>query len=291
MGEGAGSAGAAPRPLPRGLVRIALPLASLILVVVFILVLFPYGRFQDVLTAQLARATGASVSLDSLEGGPSIGGPSLRAVNLRLRWPDRGEVLLERAGLRPAWSLSWLRGEPAFHVKAEGPAGSLAGTVWPGEGPAFAGRVGAIDLSLLPLDRLADPFPVLGEVDAGIDLRAGPNGPSGKVRFEAREGSLALPQVPFGIPFEEAHGELERSASGAVTVREFELSGPMLSAAAEGEIAASRRPEDAALDLELDLVVAEPPLRMLIEPYGVRFGPDGTAHVRVSGSVSRPVFQ
>jgi type II secretion system protein N len=291
MAPGASSSGGAQRRLPRGLVTIALPVASLALVVIFVLILFPYGRFHDILIARLAQATGASVSLDALEGGPSVGGPSLLATNLLLRWPDRRELLLERARMRPAWSFSWLRGEPALHLEMAGPAGSLAGTVWPTPGLAFAGRARAIQLSLLPLDHLADPLPVLGRLDAEIDLRTGPKGPTGEIRFEAWDGSFALPQFPLGVSYEEAHGELERSESGSVTVREFELSGSMLSATAEGSIAASRRPEDGVLDLEVDLVVADPALRGMIEPYGIRFDPDGAAHLRVSGTVSRPLLQ
>jgi type II secretion system protein N len=291
MAAGPSSAGRAQRRLPRGLVRIALPVASLALVVIFALTLFPYGRFHDIVIARLARATGAAVSLDSLDGGLSIGGPSLRATNLLLRWPDRRELLLERARVRPAWSFSWLWGEPALHVEMEGPAGSLAGTVWPGEVLAFAGQAGEIQLSLLPLDHLADPLPVLGHLDAEIDLRDGPNGPTGEIRFESWEGSIALPQLPFGIPYQEARGELERSESGSLTVREFELSSPMLSAAAEGSVGASPRPEDGVLDLEIDLVVADPVMRRLIQTYGIRFEPDGTARLRVEGTLARPVLQ
>jgi hypothetical protein len=172
-----------------------------------------------------------------------------------------------------------------------GPAGSLAGTAWPGEGLAFAGRAGDIQLSLLPLDHLADPLPILGRLDAEIDLRDGPNGPTGEIRFESWEGSIALAQLPFGIPYEEARGELERSESGSVTVREFELSGPMLSAAAEGGVGASRRLEEGVLDLEVHLVVADPALRKIIQPYGIRFEPDGGARLRVSGTLARPVLQ
>jgi type II secretion system protein N len=288
VADGSGEAQHLP---PRGVLTVALPLASLLLVVIFALILFPYGRFAHILTARIAQASGASVSLDALEGGISVGGPSLLATGLLLRWPDGQELLLERARMRPAWSFSWLRGEPAVYLDAKGPAGTLAGTVWPGLGPAFAGRARDIQLSLLPLAHLADPLPVLGTVDAEIDLRSGPNGPAGEIRFEAREGALALPQLPLGIPFEGAQGELERSESGAVTVRKFELSGPMLSAAAEGSIGPSRRPEDGVLDLEMDLTVADPGLRAMIQPYGVRFDPEGTARVRVSGTVASPFLQ
>jgi type II secretion system protein N len=281
----------APQQLPRRVVTIGVPLASLALVLIFLLILFPYGRFRDPAVAALAEATGASVSMDDLGGGLSIGGPSLLATNLLLRWPDRKDLLLERARVRPAWSFSWLRGEPALHVGMTGAAGSAVGTVWPIPGLAFAGRLRGVQLSLLPLDHLADPLPILGRLDAEIDLRTGPKGPIGSIRFESRDGSIALPNLPFGIPFQEARGHVERSESGFINVREFELNGPMLSATAQGSIAASRQPEEGALDLEGELVVPDPAVRDMVQPYGLRFDPQGAARFRISGTVSRPVLE
>jgi type II secretion system protein N len=280
-----------PRRLPRGLVTVVLPMASLALVGIFLLALFPYGRFRDLVVARLAQATGASVSLEHLEGGLSVGGPSLTATSLLLRWPDGRELLLERTRVRPAWSLSWLRGEPALHLETTGPAGSIDGSVWPSPGLAFTGQVRGIQLSLLPLDPLANPLPILGRLDALIDFRAGPAGPTGEIRFEAWDGSIALPSVPFDIPYQEAHGDIERSESGAFVVRELELTGPMISASAKGSIAANRRPEEGAVDLEVDLVAVDPALQSMFQPYGIRLDADGGARFRVSGTVSRPVLR
>lgn len=280
-----------PRRLPRGVVTVALPVASLALVGIFVLALFPYERFRDPVVARLSQLTGASVSLEQLGGGISIGGPSLTATRLLFRWPDRRELLLERTRVRPAWSLSWLKGEPALHLETTGPAGSIDGSLWPSSGPAFAGRLREVQLSRLPLDHLADPFPLLGSLDARVDLRSGPAGPTGEIRFEAREGSIALPTLPFDVPYEEAHGEIERSESGAFVVRQLELTGPMISAKAEGSIAANRRPELGALDLEVDLAVVDPGLQRMVESYGIRLDADGTARLQVSGTVSRPVLR
>jgi type II secretion system protein N len=291
MALGANGSREAWQQLPRGLVNIGLPLASLVLVLIFLLILFPYGRFREVAVARLAEATGASVSLDDLDGGLSIGGPSLLATNLLLRWPDRRELLFERARVRLAWSFSWLRGRPALHLELTGPAGSAAGTVWQSPGLAFAGQVRGVELSMLPLDHLADPLPILGRLDAEINLRTGPNGPIGSIHFESWDGSIALPQIPFGIPFQEARGALERSESGSIDVREFELSGPMLSATARGSIAASRRSAEGALDLKGELVLADPALQDMVRPYGLRFDPEGTARFHISGTVSRPVLK
>jgi type II secretion system protein N len=283
--------GEVPRKLPGRLVSVALPLASLLLVAIFVLILFPYARFREIAVARLAQSTGASVSLDELAGGLSIGCARVTANRLSLRWPDRRELLLERAEIRPAWSLSWMRGEPALHLDLTGPVGSATGTLWPGASLAFAGQLRGIDLALLPLDLLADPPPVLGRVDAEIDLRQGSTGPIGSIRFVSSDGSIALPDLPFGIPFQQARGELRRSDSGAITVRGFELSGPMLAAGLEGSIAPSGRRDEGALDLQGELTAADPALRSMIQPYGFRFDSTGAARFRVSGTVSRPVLR
>lgn len=283
--------GEVPRKLPGRLVSVALPLASLLLVAIFVLILFPYARFREIAVARLAQSTGASVSLDELAGGLSIGCARVTANRLSLRWPDRRELLLERAEIRPAWSLSWMRGEPALHLDLTGPVGSATGTLWPGASLAFAGQLRGIDLALLPLDLLADPPPVLGRVDAEIDLRQGSTGPIGSIRFVSSDGSIALPDLPFGIPFQQARGELRRSDSGAITVRGFELSGPMLAASLEGTIAPSGRRDEGALDLQGELTAADPALRSMIQPYGFRFDSTGAARFRVSGTVSRPVLR
>jgi type II secretion system protein N len=277
--------------LPRRLLTIGLPLASLALVLLFLLMLFPYGRFREIAVARLVRATGASVSLEELDGGPSVGGPSLSATNLLLRWPGRGELLLERAQLRPAWSLSWLRGEPALHLKLRGPAGRAVGTVWQNPALAFAGQLRGVDLSLLPLAQAAEPLPILGHFDAEIDLRTGPTGPIGSIRFDGRDGSIALPRLPIAIPFQEARGEVGRTESGFIELREIEVSGPMLSATVRGNIRPSRRPEEGELDLEGELVVTDPAVRQMIRPYGLRFDQAGAAHIRLTGTASRPVLE
>ena len=74
-------------------------------------------------------------------------------------------------------------------------------------------------------------------------------------------------------------------------MREFELSGPMLSATAQGSIAASRRPEDGALDLEVDLVVVDPALRdRWSSPTAFDSTRTAPRRLRVTGTVSRPVL-
>lgn len=291
MAIGAHGPGDVTRPLPPGLIRIGLPLAALVLVVLFVLALFPYDRFREVVVAELARATGARVSMDAMSGGFSIGGPALRATNLRLRWPDRRELLLDGVRLRPAWSLSWLRGRPAVHLDLRSGAGRLVGTAWPGAEPAFAGRAEDVALGELPLQLVDGPVPIEGRIDAEIDLSSGPNGPVGELRFESEQGSIALPQLPFAIPYETLQGVLEREPTGTLQVRSLALNGPMLSLQVAGSVAAGRRPEDSALDLTGDLQRVDPALHDVVRAFGIRLDSSGATALRISGTLGRPVLR
>ena len=104
-----------PDPAPRAtrLPPVVLLVVVSALVAIFTVLLFPYERFADIAVARISQATGASVSMGDLGGGIGIGGPSLRATDLLLRWPDGQELELEQARIRPAWirteSRPWIR--------------------------------------------------------------------------------------------------------------------------------------------------------------------------------------
>ena len=74
--------------VPRRVLSIALPLGCLALVLVFLLALFPYGRFRDIAISRLAEASGASVSMAICVSLPSgrwarLGGRSVGAGSSR----------------------------------------------------------------------------------------------------------------------------------------------------------------------------------------------------------------
>jgi hypothetical protein len=64
----------------------------------------------------------------------------------------------------------------------------------------------------------------------------------------------------------------------------------MIAATAAGSVAAGRGPQGGALDLKVDLLVVDQGLRGMVQSYGIRLDPEGAAHLRISGTASRPIL-
>jgi type II secretion system protein N len=268
--------------------RIGLALACAFLVAVFSLVLFPWERFGARLAQQLSDATGAEVALAGLEGGLSLGGPALHARDVRLRWPDGAQLELRSAGVRPAWSLSWLRGQPAVHVDLDGPAGRIAGTVWPGL-DAFDGSVQGLDPAALPARFFGGDFPPLtGRVDATGSVSAADGVLIGRLVLDARDGALVLPESPVAIPFDRLEGELSREPSGAATLHRIDLEGPLVSLEGRGSLAAASALEQAAVDLELNVRRLDPALGPALSALGLPASAARGGVLRISGTLGAP---
>lgn len=278
--------------LSRGVVFLALPLGCLLLVLLFSIAIFPYDRFRGAAAEQLRLATGAQVEIGALGGGLSIGGPALDASGVRLRWPD-GALEVSEARVRPAWSLSWLRGRPALGISAESNAGRLSGTWWPGPEGGFSGDLRALDLGALPPALVGGPPPFEGRADAEIDLRLAAGRPvGGTLELEAREGALTLGgQLPMAIPYESLEGQARFAEGGAVDLSDFALSGPVLAATGGGSVGAAPSVALAPLDLDLELEVVDGNLRPIVRDWGVRLDANGRARLRITGSLSRPVLR
>ncbi len=281
------AAAGAPRRLPRW----ALALGCVVLTAAFVLALFPYDRIAGGLAAQLRRATGAAVQLRALEPGLSWAGPALVARDLELVWPDGAALRFDQAWVRPAWSLSWLSARPALHLSLRSAAGQLDGTVWP-EGPAFVGRVDRLDPGALPKAWTGgEPFPVLGLIDADIDLAPAARGPTGTLAFTSRDGALQLPDVPIAIPYATLEGELERAEDGATTLHRFRLDGPMATLEGSGTLGAAARLGQGALALEVTLERVDPALVAMLVQLGVRLPAGGRTELQISGTPDRPVVR
>lgn len=275
-----------PRRLPGGVRWVLLPLACLLLFLVFSHLQFPYERFREPAGRQLAEATGAQVEIAELAGGVGLAGPRLVARSVALRWPDGASLALDRAWIRPAWSLSWLRGNPAMHLSAEGPIGRAALALWPGPPTQIEGELSSLQLGRLPLGALAGELPVEGLLDAELALTDGSRGLHGRVRFEARDGSLAAPELPVAIPYDSLRGALTRGEDGAVEVESLELEGPLLTLSAQGRVGAAPSLRNAPLDLDVEVVSVDPQIASALRPYGIR--PDGGGRLALRGTLGAP---
>ena len=276
-------------PQARGRRTTLFALAYLGLTVLFVAAGFPYARLAPQMVSAIGLATGARAAVGRLEPGLALLGPQLRAYDLDLTWPDGNHVRFERARARPAWSLSWLAGVPSFALELRSPLFEFDGTARLGAEPAVRGRVSDLVLGRLPEGLLGAGVRAEGHVDADLDLRAaGAALPEGELSLRARDGSLSLPNVPIGIPFERLDGDLALGGESQLTVRSLRLDGPLVAVSGSGRVGAGPELESSPIAFELRLDAKEPALRQLLAGEGVPLGPDGGADLAVTGTLGQP---
>jgi len=91
---------------------------------------------------------------------------------------------------------------PALVIELRSPLGEVDGTVISGSSPSFDGELRNASLALLPFQGIAAGTQLDGRVDARLDVTIAEAGPQGRVHFEAKQGSLTLPLLPIGVPFD-----------------------------------------------------------------------------------------
>jgi type II secretion system protein N len=287
---GAPSARGEPR-LPRALLLLGVPLATVLLVSFFVFLQFPFDRFREGLASQAGAALDAQVEIGALEPSFGLGGPGFVARDVRIRWRDGEQAAVSRAALRPAWSTAWLRGSPALHVDADSDVGAVKGAITLGEAPAFDGRLAAVDVGRLPLEAFAGGARVDGRLDLEGDLEFGPAGPVGEASFESRDGSIAGARLPIAIPYATLRGAVRFGEDGSITLEDVDLAGPMLSARVQGGTGPGPDVLLAPLELDVHLEVTDRNIRPVLAAQGLRLRPDGTLDLRIRGNLAAPVIR
>lgn len=276
--------------LPRWVRRRAIPLGAVALTLFFFVTGLPSDRIGAFATAKIRGATGADVTIREL--GLGFGLPfALSAQGVSLRFAGADPIELERAKLRPAWSLSWLRGAPAFAVDVAGPLGSADGVVTLGDEPGFDGDVEGVALGKLPLDAWLPGASADGTLALDGAVRRTATGLRGEVALDLRDGSVSLPNVPVALPYASLRGTLRFTDANAVEIDDLALDGPMLAGTVKGTVGHAAIATQAPLALTVHLEAREPSLRPVLASQGLRLGPDGAADVTIAGSVSAPSVQ
>ena len=265
---------------------VAIPLAGLLLFLLFLHLGFPYDRLGGLVAAQLGHATSSQIEIAALSPRFSLGGPGLEAIGVTAVTSSGARVEFERAFLRPAWSLAWLRGNPAVYLDLAGSLGEAKGVATL-RIPGFRGELHGIELAHVPLGAALPGGSLRGVADFDVDLTLGEAGPEGDCDFEVANGALGLPGLPMQIPFTSLVGELRLGGDHLASLPKLELEGPLVSARANGTLGHAARVEAAELALELDLT-AQPGLRAPLQSAGVALGPDGTAKIQVTGTPGLP---
>ena len=267
---------------------LAIAVAAVALTTFFLISGFPYDRLAPRAEAALSTLTGARVAIGGLDLGLSRLAPQLRASKLELTWPGAKPYTFDSLRVRPAFSTSWLRGRPALVVAVASALGEADGTVVIGAEPSFDGELRNVSLALVPIQDVAVGTQLNGRADATIDLQMGEAGPQGSVRFEAKNGSLAVSALPIGVPFEKLTGDVTLGGDTVAKLTSLDLAGPLVSLTASGTIGKAATTALSPLALQARIEAREPAVRSMLQSQGVALDANGGAAVTIGGTLGAP---
>lgn len=273
--------------LPRSLRVFGIPLAGFFFFSLFLYLGFPFDRLGSRIASEIRNSYGIEVEFRELNPRLQFAGPGIEANAVHTTFPNGAVYDFDRVRLRPAWSTSWFRGDPAVHLDVTSPIGDARGTLVLGEAGAWYGDFESVAVSRLPLEGITTLARIGGLVDARVDVQVGEEGPEGDATFTIKDGSLGIAEFPIEIPFETLTGELHFGDEHFVSIQKFEFDGPMVSGSVSGNVVRAPRFANAPLRLEADLDV-KPAMRASVKSSGISVGRDGSAKLRISGTVSQP---
>ena len=282
---------ALPSPALRRLQQLGIPVGAVLLTLFFVAIGFPYERIRDVVASKASLALRAQIRMGTFGPTLTLLGPGLRATNLDVAFADGRRLSFDDAQARLAWSTSWLRGRPAFHIDVLAAQGRAVGTLVLGAEPGFDGTLEDVDLAKLPLDTALPGLSLDGMASADVDIHNTPAGPRGTIDLAAKQGSIALPGLPVALPFETLAAKTELTDASLAGNINVDLQGPMLTARITGNVGQSPMVASAPLDLQLQMKVVDPSLKPMLAGTGLRFAQDGTTEMHVTGTVGRPLLR
>lgn len=273
------------------LVRILTVLfATIGLVLLFMVLSFPYERLRGSFAERLTQATGVPVSIGELTPQLSLLGPGFEATEVRAQLrPD--PLTIDRLRIRPAWSMSWLAGRPAFAIELSSALGDAEGILLAGSEPGFKGVLKELDFAKLPISAIDPGTRVTGQGTSAIALRAGSAGAVGEIQISGQDGSIQLAEFPFALPYSELEGEVSLTEGGGYAIRSFTLDGPMVAIDLHGTVGRASRLDTAPLELQMRLELREPSAAPMLRQLGVPLGSGNSFELQIGGTVGRPVVR
>ncbi len=264
---------------------IAIPLAGVTLFLLFLHLGFPYDRLADRIASQLGRATQSQIQIGRLAPRITLAGPGVAASDVSAVTRTGVRIDFERAFLRPAWSVAWLRANPAVYLDLAGSVGEIQGVATL-RIPGFHGSLRRFEIAQLPFATALPGGVLRGLASLDLDLELGGAGLEGSSDFDVRDGALGLPGLPVQVPFTSLIGVLRFGGENLAELANGVLEGPLVSARASGTLGRAAQVEAAALQLDLD-VTAQPDLRAPLQAAGIPLSADGTAKLHVTGTPGR----
>jgi len=267
---------------------VGIPIA-VVLILIFILLGFPWDSLARRVAAEISAASGSTVSIDTLAPALTARGPVLRARNVVIEHPAVDRVRLLELEIAPRWSSSWFSGEPKLRVWADTELGLVDGVLGLGSTSSFVGQVGQVELARLPLRLEASGVRLSGRIDADANVALAPNGTlSGRVAFSSPSLVVESNKLPMAIPFTRAEGVVVILENGATQIESVELEGDLLNGKLSGEIGLVHRSQAPPIDLNAEIRVVDPTLRQLAPGAGIPISPDGTIKMRLGGTLDAP---
>ena len=272
--------------LPRPLIVIGVPCAGVLLVLLFMIRGFPYDKLGELIANRIEQSHGIQLTFVDVSPTLQFAGPALEATRLRAKFPDQPLQQIDRALIRPAWSLSWFVGEPVLHVELESPSGSADGTLrWNGV-TSWAGTIRDARPDLSPI---VDWIPIggfEGTLEATLDLSIAETGLEGLVEFEIRDGSTSMPGFSAPLPFENLTAAVSLGGDAYVKLTSLSFEGPLASGSGSGKIGRAEPLEQAPIGFEFQIDIKRELARSV--RGGAKIKPDGSSLVRISGTVAEP---
>lgn len=276
----------------RGLLRGAgIAFGCVLLTLVFALAQFPWDRLTPWLVGQIERATGARMEIAHLGASWSTRGPAAELQGLVLHFPGEEPLAIERLRVRPAFSASWLAGEPALAIELALAGGQVWGTVWPTGESGFDGSFEDIDTVELPPAFTPADLPLDGLLSGDADLRRRDGHWVGELSIYGEDGSLALPGLPIALPFDEFAANLSLGEDGNLSIEDGRFEGPLASFDATGTVALDAAGRPGALDLVVRVRDIDPSLQGIAESQGFLLNTSGGAEIVIRGTVDVPQIE
>jgi type II secretion system protein N len=276
-----GSAGFLPK-------AVAIPLAA-VLILVFIVLLFPWDAVGRRIAWEISRVSGATVEVVDLSPGLSARGLVLRALDVTIDHPAVGQTRLFELEIAPRLGMSWFGGDPTVRVWAQTGLGNADGVLRLGSEPAYQGLVSEVELARLPLRLEASQLKLSGKIDAEADVALDPNGTlSGRIDFESSSLRIVTPMIPMPITFTRTTGSIEILETGATRITNVRLEGPILDGEINGEIGLVHRSQSPSIDLTAQVNIKNETLRSLAPNAGLSIDAYGNADILLTGTVDEP---
>jgi len=270
---------------------VGIPLV-VVLVLIFVLILFPWDSLARRVAWEMSRASGGRVTIQDLSPAWTARGPVLRARDVLIEHPAVDRLALRELEIAPRFSTSWLSGEPRLRIFVATDLGIVDGVLSLGERSAFEGDAREVVLERLPLRLDSTGVRLQGRADASTDITFDRDGTlRGRVAFPSPSLVFESDTLPMPIPFSRADGVVVIRDDGATQIESLELDGDVVAGNVTGEIGLGHRGDAPPIDLQVQLRIVDATLQRLAPSAGMPVGPDGDLSVRVRGRVDAPRVQ